>query len=61
MRNTYEFDQQAKWHNDFNDSFSDDSKSKRLKQRKKEQRSSNKRAPIEAFSEEHFISESRRR
>ncbi|ACJ28069.1 hypothetical protein swp_1277 [Shewanella piezotolerans WP3] len=61
MRNTYEFDQQAEWHNDFDDSFNDDSKSKRLKQRKKEQRSNNKRSPIEAFSEEHFISESRRR
>ena len=61
MRNTYEFDQQAEWHNDFDDSFIDDSKNKRLKQRKKEQRSNNKRSPIEAFSEEHFISESRRR
>ncbi|MEZ9196552.1 hypothetical protein [Shewanella sp. 10N.286.54.B9] len=61
MRNTYEFDQQAEWHNDFDDSFSNDSKSKRLQQRKKEQRNNSKRSPIEAFSEEHFISESRRR
>ena len=61
MRNTYEFDQQAEWHNVFDDNLSDDSKSKLLKQRKKEQLSNNKRSPIEAFSEEHFISESRRR
>ncbi|MDB2386545.1 hypothetical protein N9W21_04290 [Shewanella sp.] len=65
MRNTYEFDQQAKWHNDFDDNFNDDSfnddKHKRLKQRKKEQRNHQKRSPIESFSEAHFISESRRR
>ncbi|MFT5788174.1 MAG: hypothetical protein ACI8SJ_000271 [Shewanella sp.] len=73
MRNTYEFDQHAEWdnslendldnnvENDFDDNVTEDSKSKRQQLRRKEQRSNSKRAPIEAFSEAHFASESRRR
>jgi hypothetical protein len=75
MRNTYEFDQHVErenslenrfdnnlsYENDVDDNLTEDSKSNRQKLRRKEQRSHNKRAPIEAFSEEHFVSESRRR